>query len=312
MTQEYLNRADASIRETILEVNFREKLSVRNNFTAAKISDDVWDEKVLPKLNPFWHIEGKDEIEYFIYYSDNSYLCQKRRLRTDPDTNSQYWKTYWYEDATSEQAYEVYELFSALFTLTKEERRTNWVAESKKLFDHQFYYEGKWRKMRGQISEMLLYSDWRMLPDYEEEFEGELALWKEWRKRVRNLLPDLETFESAYAAFEFVSKMKYPLDPNMYVKKYPNRDVEYLSTDDQFDKLDFKASSDFVAANVANIGDFVRNYAQEDIIVTQKAYALMEELSLFEYFPDLEKSLVKPEANNRPEDYINPTTDGLQ
>lgn len=308
MTQEYINRKDATFKNTILEVNMAEQLAVLHNYTAAKIDDVVWTEKVLPKLNPQWHIAGKDEIEYFIYYTDGSYICQKRRLRTDSENNSQYWKTYWYEDATPAQSKEVYELFSALFTLTKEERRTNWVKESKKLFDYQFYYEAKWRKMRMQIDEMLLYSDWRMLADYEEEFEGELELWKTWRRRLRALLPDLDTFESNYKAFEHVSKTKYPIDPNMYVKKYPNRDVEYLSTDDQFDKLDFNVSTDFVSKNIMNISDFVNNYNQEDIVVTQKAYELINELELFNYFPALDKTLVKPESALTPEEQNNPST----
>ena len=94
----------------------------------------------------------------------------------------------------------------------------------------------------------------------------------------------------------------------MYVKKYPNRDVEYLSTDDQFDKLDFNVSTDFVSKNIMNISDFVNNYNQEDIVVTQKAYELMNELELFNYFPALDKTLVKPESALTPEEQNNPST----
>ena len=306
MSEYRLKREDAHRKYCRIEVNFKERIIVKDSDLVKQCSEEVWNGIVVAGLGQDWHDVDRDELEYFMFWSDGTYAAQKRRLRTDSETGNTYWKAYGYKDATAEEAERAANIFSSVFTLQTEERRTNWVAESQQLFDRQFYYEAKWTKFRKQISEMLLYSDWRMLADYEEEFDGELELWKEWRRRLRTILPDFDTFDTPFDAFKYVSTMKYPIDPNIYVEKYPNRDVEYLSTDDQFDKLDFKVSTDFVAQNLVNIADFVRNWQQEEIVVTQAQKALMEELDMYRYFPDLNASLIKAESNPIPEEMEQP------
>lgn len=312
---EYLNRVEVPIRTVKIEANFKEKIIVLDGTVAAAVTEEVWDGVVIPGLTSYWHDPGKDEIEYFIYYDDGSYVCQKRRLRMDPQTEAYYWKSYAFADASLEEAETVYSVLSAVHTLQKAERRNKWIEESRQLFDRQIYYEAKWRKYRAQISQMLLYSDFRMLPDYEENFPGEQQMWVTWRKELRKVLPKYETFETPYAAFMHISTMKYPIDPTFYFEKYPEgkdvdgNPVEYLSTEDQYDKLDFKASSDFVAANVANIADFVNNYIESEIFVTTKVYDLIGQLEMFKFFPELDSSLVKPQPAAPPEDNPDPLID---
>lgn len=301
MSEYSLKRENAHRKHVVVEVNFKEKIIIRETEHACMCTDEVWNGIILAGLEQDWHDPDVDELEFFQYWSDGSYVCQKRRLRTDSSTGNTYWKSYAFRDATEDQAERVANIFAGVFTLTKEEKKTNWVAESKKLFDQQFYFEAKYLKYYRQISSMLLYSDWRMLPDIEEEYEGERAHWIEWRRRLRGLLPKYETFDTPYDAFKHVSLIKYPIDPNNYVKKYPNRDVEYLSTEDQFDKLDFKVSTDFVANNVQNISTFAQNWVQSDIIVSKQVYDLINELEMFDYFPELKSELVKPEPNPDPE-----------
>lgn len=312
MSEEITSRSDLIIRDILIEVNFQDKLVVKNSRSAVAINDDAWNEVVIPELTPNWHDAGKDELEFFLYYSDGTYLCQKKRLKVDFTTGSKYWKTYQYADATSEEAERVYNMFDGFSKIQKFERRTKWIEESKKLFDRQLYYESKWRKIRMQINSMLLYSDWRMLADYQEEFAGEQELWKIWRQRLRGLLPDLETFENNYEAFKYVSLLKYPVDPNVYRELYPEgksesgEDVAYLTTEDQYVKLDFQASTDFVAANIENISDFVNNHVQEEIYVTKKVYDMLNELNAWNYFPELQQQLVKIAPEATPEYEVEP------
>jgi hypothetical protein len=301
MSQYSLKREDAHRKHVVVEVNFKEKIIVREVEHACMCTDEIWNGIILAGLGQDWHDPDVDELEYFQYWSDGSYICQKRRLRTDSSTGNTYWKNYAFRDATEEEAERVANIFAGVFTLAKEEKRTNWIEEGKEFFDQEFYYEAKYVKYQKQVASMLLYSDWRMLPDIEEAFEGELEMWKEWRRRLRGLIPKYETFATPYDAFKHVSLMKYPIDPKMYIQKYPNRDVEYLSTEDQFEKLDFKASSDYVAQNVENISDFVQNWVQSDIIVTEKVYKLIQELEMFDFFPELNSELVKPEKAVIPE-----------
>lgn len=295
------------LKRTLLEVNFTERLIVLDGDKAIRPKDEVWDEKFQPKLYPFWNDPGKDEIEYFVYYSDGSYICQKKRIKVDFENNSYFWKTYQFFDANKEQAYELYYLFKTLATVEQEEKKLVFSQSTYEFFDRQLYYERKYTKMRKEISAMLQFSDWRMTVDYEEEFDGEQQMWKEWRSRLRRLVPDYDTFETPYEAFKAVSVVKYPIDPNAYFKLYPGgkdqdgNDVPYLSTDDQYTKLDFIASGDFAAFNVEAIVDFLNEIVEEEVEVERKVLEVMDELTLLDYYPELKKRMVKIDPNGQVE-----------
>jgi len=142
-----------------------------------------------------------------------------------------------------------------------------------------------------EIQELLLYSDWRVLPDAPQKVEGEHEMWVKYRQELRGLLTSYDEYKTSYEAFEYVSKIKFPLDPRKYLEKYPNQEVEYLTTDDQYVKMDFMASNDWVAARITQISEFVENYTPSEILVRSKILKLLKELKIEQYFPfyDFEK-----------------------
>jgi hypothetical protein len=141
----------------------------------------------------------------------------------------------------------------------------------------------------------LYFSDWRVLPDVVEKFEGERDMWIEWRKRLRQLLPGVDTFESEYNAFKYSFELKYPIDPKQYITKYPNKEVEYLSTEDQFTSYGFRAATDYLTKNVYTIQEYIRNNINNEIIIEQKTRELIQKLRITNYYPDL---IEKINANN--------------
>lgn len=301
----------------LIEINFEAKVIVSQSQFTVTPRDDAWDQFVLDNLQPLWHDPGKDEMQFFAYYTDGSYMCQRRRKRVDFENQSTYWQTYQFNMPTKEQAQEISRLFDTVFFLEKAAKKESFKASAKEFYDRAFYHEKKYMKMRKEIQSMLTYSDWRMTVDYEEEFDGEQNMWKEWRRRLRRVLPDFDTYETSFDAFKAACVAKYPIDPNQYFKQYPNGQdsdgnvVEYLSTDDQFTKLDFVASGDFVAANVEGVVEYLEQIKNDEIEVETKMYELMDTLETDLIYPELKGKLVKedPERVLEAQQQVNIDTD---
>ena len=301
----------------LIEINFEAKVIVSQSQFTVTPRDDAWDQFVLDNLQPLWHDPGKDEMQFFAYYKDGSYMCQRRRKRVDFENQSTYWQTYQFNMPTKEQAQEISRLFDTVFFLEKAAKKESFKASAKEFYDRAFYHEKKYMKMRKEIQSMLTYSDWRMTVDYEEEFDGEQNMWKEWRRRLRRVLPDFDTYETSFDAFKAACVAKYPIDPNQYFKQYPNGQdsdgnvVEYLSTDDQFTKLDFVASGDFVAANVEGVVEYLEQIKNDEIEVETKMYELMDTLETDLIYPELKGKLVKedPERVLEAQQQVNIDTD---
>lgn len=286
-----------NVRTSVLEVIFKERLVYVEEpqpeylgfaKVQVEVEEDVWNTVILPKVTPFWHDAEKDELEFLIIYNDGSYLCQRRRLRYDFATKSNYWAQYEFKDATPEQVEEVRLLFKTVTFVQKEVETHTWLSEAKELMNEKFYYDAKYYKREAEIAKMLLYSDWRVLPDAPQKFEGERDLWIIWRDKMRNLLPPYEEIENNYELLKTVSTMRFPVDPRVYYEMYPELDVEYLSTEDQFTKRDFQASKDFVSANIMNAVQFAKDYEIRKVGVEKKVLELIQKLELGVVFPGID------------------------
>ena len=301
----------------LIEVNFDAKVIVSQSQFTVTPRDEAWDQFVLDNLQPLWHDPGKDEMQFFAYYTDGSYMCQRRRKRVDFENQSSYWQTYQFNMPTKEQAEEISRLFDTVFFLEKVAKKESFKESAKEFYDKAFYHEKKYMKMHKEIKAMLAYSDWRMCVDYEEEFDGEQQMWKDWRRALRRVLPDFDTFETSLDAFKAACVAKYPIDPNQYFKQYPNGQdsdgnvVEYMSTEDQFTKLDFIASGDFVAANMEGVVEYLEQIKDDEIEVETKMYELMDELEVGLIYPELKGKLYKedPERVYLAQQQVNIDTD---
>ena len=301
----------------LIEVNFDAKVIVSQSQFTVTPRDEAWDQFILDNLQPLWHDPGKDEMQFFAYYTDGSYMCQRKRKRVDFENQSSYWQTYQFNMPTKEQAQEISRLFDTVFFLEKNAKKESFKESAKEFYDKAFYHEKKYMKMRKEITAMLTFSDWRMTVDYEEEFDGEQQMWKNWRRALRRVLPDFDTFETSLDAFKAACVAKYPIDPNQYFKQYPNGQdsdgnvVEYMGTDDQFTKLDFIASGDFVAANMEGVVEYLEQIKNDEIVVETKMYELMDELEVGLIYPELKGKLYKedPERVYQAQQQVNIDTD---
>lgn len=286
----------AAPRESKFELNFKEKAFtaglINNNGKTTFIDEEVWKEKVLPVFEGFWHSEGKDELDYLILYTDDTFFCQKRRLKYDFASESSYWVTYEFNECKVSEVKELCEMLEAVVTIQREVETNQLLEEVRELNALDYYYDSKWYKKRDEINKMLLFSDWRVLPDSPQKFEGERDLWLVWRQKLRQLMPSdpREAFETNFEMFKFITTLKYPVDPRVYIDMYPERDVEYLSTDDQFKKYDFEASKDFTSANVMNLVNFMETYDEKIRPVEKRILDLSKKLKLEEVYRGLDYS----------------------
>lgn len=279
-------------KESVMELNFAEKAvtlgGVALGGQTTFVDEKAWEDVVLPAFSAEWHDPGKDEIEHLLLYNNDKYMCQRKKIKYDFATESTYWVTYNYTDGDVEDVKRIRDIINAVVIVQKEAKEYEVLEKARELNLEQldYYYDQKWFKKMDEIQKMLLYSDFRVLPDTPVKYDGEKTDWATWRQRLRDLLPDnpREEFADNFEMFKFIQTLKYPIDPRKYLAMYPNRDVEYLSTDDQFQKYDFEASVDFVSKTQLNLINYLETYDANFRPIDRKILDLARELKLDEVF----------------------------
>lgn len=254
-----------AIRKQLLEVDFiNNTYATGENLKTSNINLEL-KEKFLEKvIDPFWHTE-KDKLESIVFYDNGECLCQRRKLKFDFSTNTNFWSTYSFGGASIEQIAELKKQLDILFEIIIEIKE-NRVFESIEKIDKEFiYFDQKYLKKMGEKNSMLAASDWRILPDIVDSYPGEKDMWIKWRDMLRKeTIKKPEEFESSLEFLKDLYEMKYPIDPAYYRKKYPEGEVEYLSTEDQWVTTDIESSSDFVASRLLNWtnmrGQYIESY----------------------------------------------------
>jgi hypothetical protein len=128
-----------------------------------------------------------------------------------------------------------------------------------KISEEQLFYDAKMNKRLEERKAMLKGSDWRVLPDIEDSYEGEKEMWKKWRKTLREMDVFTATYDDTLALFKALHNMKWPIDPSIFKQAFPDgvdkdgNPVEYLGTDDQWTKRDIDASKDYVGDRMASV-----------------------------------------------------------
>jgi len=262
-------------RKLLIEVDFVNKMILPQSevsritgINTEKISVHMGKKQELPEalvemfcnniVPDFWHTD-KDKLDFFQVFDDGTYFCQRQKLKYDFKTESTYFNTYKFTGATYEQAQEFCKMCCDFLFVVTEVKNLEVEKLVEEVDKEVLLYEKKYWKIRRQKGEMLINSDWRVLPDIEEEYEGERARWIAWRKWIRTqsvLKPSDERFGgSGLAFFKYTYELKWPLDPNNYLLTYPNGKLEdgvtdapeYLDPNDpkQWTKHDSEASTDF-------------------------------------------------------------------
>lgn len=289
------------IKRALYEVNFINKYSVEKGLdyhgwddeSIEKVAHKI-DPKLLEqfytKIDPFWHTEN-DILEVFIMFSNNTYLCQRRKLRYDFDTKTHYWQTYNFNSAPLEKVLEFCEQVEAFLLLNIEVRRFNAIKTVEELGEESIFFERRYYKRMQEKNMMISATDWRVLPDIEDSYPGEKDMWIKWRKTMReDLLKPPTEFENKLDFLQYLYELKYPIDPKIYWAKYPNGEVGYLETEDQWTDYDAEASTDYVASRLPNILNFSKKYITVERKVKASVLKFFKEFGINEIYEDFDLS----------------------
>jgi hypothetical protein len=275
------------VKESVLQVNFESHVITDNTGMVLTLRDNVWRD-LESKIDPFWHTES-DRIEFFFYYNTGEYLCQKEKLVYDFSSKAQVWKTYLFTEASQEKAEELYNLFSVYLFVEKDMKTEEFNAVMNQIEAEDKYYDGLYTARKQEKKSMLSQSDWRVLPDIVDDNKD---MWLKWRDTIRNEeIKSAKDFENNLEYFRYLVAFKWPMDPLMYLKKYPDGKKNYLSSEDHLVSSPLEASTDLVNANLLRIMSYLDGTSDLENTMSKKLYDLAEQLKLKQVFPglDLEK-----------------------
>jgi hypothetical protein len=297
-------------RITLYEVDFINKYIVRRAFNAGESldeSEDVSAEKIDPKLmdqfytkiDPFWHSEN-DLLEIFVSFNDGHYLCQRKKLKYDFATKSNYWQSYNFNVAPQDKVEIIKSQIEAFLIINKEVVRYNAIKDVQEIGQESIFFERRYFKRINEKNMMISASDWRILPDIEDSYPGEKDMWVKWRKIMREETVKSPTeFQDPLDFLQYLYEIKYPIDPKIYREKYPNGEVEYLETDDQWSSYDGDVASDFVAQRLPNILNFSKQYLTIQRKVKSKLMEFIKAFGITDVYEDfnMDKFVIDPEEN---------------
>jgi hypothetical protein len=257
------------IRHALLTVDFLNNCIFGKGelYSKTSVMPELTERFLSTAVDSFWHSE-KDRLDFFVSYSDDTYFCQRRKLKTDFSTGSSYWVTYSFTGASNEQAKQFRDLCADFFGVVREVKNVIVDAKIAEIDDEKIYFEQRWLKKNSEKNTMLELSDWRVLPDIVDSYPGEKDMWIKWRSEMRsNVLKKPSDFDSNLEFFKYSYDMKYPVDPNQYRGLYPDglledgvtQAPEYLDPNDsnQWVGYDLEASTDFLnkrARGIYNLG----------------------------------------------------------
>lgn len=217
--------SNSTIPELILEVNLIKK-TVRYRSVTKTIADTYWDDEIIPFLYPTWDSD-KDRLVLFGWYSNNTYIAQRRKYTKDFKTGEFYWKDYEMEQL-DESASGVYEKFKEAFFLADSLDTQEYEKEFARI--HAATSSVSWLSVRLARNFLLDETDHVFIEDSPYSVE-EKDMYRLYRQKLRDLPNSVSTTDPI--------DVRFPLSPKYFKEIWAekNPDAEYLQTEDQYVKL---------------------------------------------------------------------------
>lgn len=295
-------------RKLLLEIDFINNVILPTsdgdgNFLASgtkkyNMSETLRDKFLNEQVSEFWHTD-KDRIEFFQYFNDGTYFCQRSKKTYDFKTETYFYKTYQYKGATSDQAREFYESLELFFGVIIEVKELTVESKVESIDQNVVLLDQRWYKLKRQKEALLQMTDWRVLPDVTEKYPGERDRWIAWRSWIRENTvpaPTEERFNgSGLEYFKYTHEFLFPLDPKNYRKLYPNDMLDdgetpapaFMDENDpnQWVRHDSEASSDFMRSREENIYNLSKRGIVNRKKISQELMDMMKLLRVDEEIP---------------------------
>lgn len=272
-------------------------------YNQSKLIPEVKDKFLSEVVGDLWHTEN-DQIQTFIYYNTGEYFCQRKKLKYDFTNNTTSWVSYSFTGATKSQAAQLYSKITELVAATKAALRLDVFKKVEEIDKEYLFYDQRYNKRVSERNALLVTSDWRVLPDVVDSYPGEKDMWMQWRNALRTMTIKKPTeFDDTLTFLKHIYSVRWPIDPKNYKDKYPNNEVEYLSTEDQWVERDVEASKNYIESKLMNIMELRQRYNESGIRVKASVKEMMQKLSIQDFIDadiDYNKIYTEEEINDLP------------
>lgn len=267
----------------LIYVRIQDPATKEYEYNAVHLTETV-NSNLLDHLPDEWSNEN-DRILLFAVHQDGSVFLQKEKLKYNFETQQTYWVRYEYKNFSQSDAKEIFDaLKAAVFVQNaknEQDRNSSLVALAQK----DVFLDRMYIQILQDSERMLRETDWRILEDAPQSFEGERSLWIQWREAVRNSPRRPEDFESDLDFLIYKEEFKWPINPEQYHQLYPSHDVEYLSTPDQFVLGDTSVTEDRVTMLNEQLSLAIKTYKynqENGIPISKEMYDVIQRYSLLD------------------------------
>lgn len=209
--------------ELLLQVDAIQKTVTYKSVTK-NITDTYWTSDIVPVIYPLWDSD-KDKLVLFGWYSNNTYMAQKRKYTKNFKTDTFYWNDYEMEDVGGTEGQKVFDKFKEAFFLADSLEETEYQSTFSKVYAKTSAVS--WLSVRLSRNFLLSETDWVFVEDSGISADDK-ELYKTYRKKLRDLPSDTATTDA--------SQVKFPINPSYYKNVILQKDASavYLDTTDQF------------------------------------------------------------------------------
>jgi hypothetical protein len=285
-------------KKTILEYDAKNRLILLRTkdddgqyvYNTVVISDAI-NQNILANIPNEWSNDN-DRIILFAIYESGEYILEKEKMKYDFPTKSTKWIQYTSDFLTVEQAKELYNVLNTAIVVDTEVKNYSNLKDYLELSKKSYYLTQFNKENIDFIEKLLRDTDWRILPDAPEVFENERKMWVLWRSKIRELNKLPSDFEDSLDYLIWLEEMKWPIRPDQYYGKYPEFEVKYLETDDQFvsnpDFLDPKKSQELMNQYI-KFGDLVHEYEEQGFKLSPTMSNLVTKYNLIKDMEEFKK-----------------------
>ena len=206
---------------------------VRNSNTIFSASDKTSTTHQIPATvleecktslgSALWNDE--DTIEIFTYYDDDTYMLEKKRSVYDWKLKLSTQQAYLVEDLTEEELEKLKSNFLSVYQICQ----LNFLQKTKRDVEQKLKEQFAFIKHNifATRNRFLNETDWTQIPDNDLSDE-QREEYRIYRSKLRDITKTEEWLNGEYI------KARFPVPPNKYHELYPNAEVAYLGTEDQW------------------------------------------------------------------------------